>query len=338
MRKIWLLAIAIISFITIISGSLLKKAVAISLCGIVSLNSFACNPPLTTSSQLNSLPPHLQTDIETIIAAQTKQFNSVGQFQIAYGPVESEFYKEFQAGLRDSGALEVLAETLNSYNLNLPVDVPIVFAECGQENAFYIKDKQAIVVCMDLITAFADLFQADAPDTSLRESFGKAGQVLVFIVYHEMGHALVDLLDLPVTGKEEDAVDELAAVLLLEPDTAASERAILNTAISFLLQGQQTVDAKNIAFWDEHSLDMQRFYNLLCLMYGKYPEKYAALVEKDILPAARAGRCENEYAKKRDSWYRLLSPHINDNPPSGGKVDPPSNYPPQNLPNPELLW
>src|SRR5690606_4146412 len=32
---------------------------------------------------------------------------------------------------------------------------------------------------------------------------------LEFILYHEAGHALVRRLDLPITGREEDAVDQL---------------------------------------------------------------------------------------------------------------------------------
>ena len=31
---------------------------------------------------------------------------------------------------------------------------------------------------------------------------------------HEMGHALIDLYDLPVLGKEEDAADSVATVFL----------------------------------------------------------------------------------------------------------------------------
>lgn len=37
-----------------------------------------------------------------------------------------------------------------------------------------------------------------------------------FAFLYELGHALVDQLELPVTGKEEDAVDQLAAVILDE--------------------------------------------------------------------------------------------------------------------------
>lgn len=39
-----------------------------------------------------------------------------------------------------------------------------------------------------------------------------------FVLYHEVGHALIDMLDIPVLGKEEDAVDGFAAVLATTMD------------------------------------------------------------------------------------------------------------------------
>jgi hypothetical protein len=37
----------------------------------------------------------------------------------------------------------------------------------------------------------------------------------VFTLHHELGHALIDQLDLPVLGREEDAVDHLATIMML---------------------------------------------------------------------------------------------------------------------------
>ncbi|HYI71139.1 MAG TPA: DUF4344 domain-containing metallopeptidase, partial [Skermanella sp.] len=37
----------------------------------------------------------------------------------------------------------------------------------------------------------------------------------VFILYHELGHALIDQLGLPVLGHEEDAADNLASIMMI---------------------------------------------------------------------------------------------------------------------------
>jgi hypothetical protein len=63
-------------------------------------------------------------------------------------------------------------------------------------------------------------------------------------------------------------------------------------------------------FADEHSLNSQRFYNILCLIYGSDPERYEAFVEAELLPAGRAARCPSEYTQKDESWSTVLEPWL----------------------------
>ena len=56
------------------------------------------------------------------------------------------------------------------------------------------------------------------------------------IVLHEVGHALVDIHDLPVTGLEEDAVDQFSALIQsrtyggYDPDYEAGQIMMLDVA------------------------------------------------------------------------------------------------------------
>ena len=61
---------------------------------------------------------------------------------------------------------------------------------------------------------------------------------------------------------------------------------------------------------DVHSLDRQRYYNILCLIYGSDSAGYADLVEDGDLPEGRAETCEYEFAQKTDSWTRLLGSNL----------------------------
>ena len=63
-------------------------------------------------------------------------------------------------------------------------------------------------------------------------------------------------------------------------------------------------------FADEHSLNEQRVYNMLCWVYGSDPDKYGSMVDDELLPAARAERCEGEYRQLDRSWSRLLDDHV----------------------------
>jgi hypothetical protein len=71
---------------------------------------------------------------------------------------------------------------------------------------------------------------------------------------------------------------------------------------------KQTME--QLAFWDEHSLDAQRMYHILCMIYGSNPEAYASLVNPDVLPEQRAKRCPYEYQQRARNWDRLLNDHL----------------------------
>src|SRR5262249_35520463 len=106
-----------------------------------------------------------------------------------------------------------------------------------------------------------------------------------------------------VTGGEEDAVDDFAALLLLELKepglTVDGAEAMLDLGV--LSQGQAR-------FSDEHSLSPQRFYNVLCLAYGADPARVAPVAER-YLPRGRAVRCASEYRRKRKAWEAMTEPY-----------------------------
>src|SRR5262249_24126457 len=123
-------------------------------------------------------------------------------------------------------------------------------------------------------------------------------------------HALVHVLDLPVTGKEEDAVDQLSTLILAD-GSDEGERSVLTAAKWFLREHEQKdTDIEQLAFWDEHSLEAQRFYNYVCWLYGHDEKTYAGLVKEGALPEDRAVRCPGEYQQLQKSWSRLLEPHL----------------------------
>ncbi|MGO4907544.1 DUF4344 domain-containing metallopeptidase [Pseudorhodobacter sp. W20_MBD10_FR17] len=129
---------------------------------------------------------------------------------------------------------------------------------------------------------------------------------IISTLYHEFGHALINITDAPVLGQEEDAADILSVVLLdafWEEDAAQSITAL--TALSFELAAQENEDP---AYWDVHGLDMQRYYNQVCLFYGADPETRAELAQDFELPEERAASCVDEFNLAADSWAAVLEP------------------------------
>lgn len=123
-------------------------------------------------------------------------------------------------------------------------------------------------------------------------------------LYHELGHALIDVLEPVVLGQEEDAADVLAVVLahdLWEEDYA--RRVASATALSFWLSSEEGYET---AYWDVHGPDEQRYYNTVCLFYGADPEGRADFAQEFELPEDRAEYCGDEFALASDSWGAYL--------------------------------
>jgi Putative metallopeptidase len=230
-----------------------------------------------------------------------------GQFKTLYVPIKNQKYAKVQAELKRERVLELIAENLNK-EIALPADLTLAFGECNTVNAFYSPENRRVTICYELLEHFYEIFGPDAKnDDDLDDAV--AGAVFC-VFYHELGHALTHILDLPITGKEEDAVDQLS-LLILADGTDEGEQSVLNGARWFLLEEEQNdTDIDDLPFWDEHSLDKQRFYNLICWLYGHDQKKYAYLIQKGILPKERAERCPDEFAQLAKSWGKLLGPYL----------------------------
>jgi hypothetical protein len=61
---------------------------------------------------------------------------------------------------------------------------------------------------------------------------------------------------------------------------------------------------------DPHSLDEQRYYNTICLVYGHRPERYEYLIRNGSRPTERAIECVEDYARLNRSWQTLLAPYL----------------------------
>ena len=243
---------------------------------------------------------------------------ATGQLRVVFEPSKSTKSAPLAAKLRDAAAFTGLVKGLNAH-LRLPRDLPIRFADCSAEQedqgAYYDEETRAILVCWSEVREMADGFVRDAKADHEDPKEAEASLVgaTLFTVLHEIAHALVHVLDLPITGREEDAADQLATWLLVsDADHAGADMAI-DGALSFLHDaGAEDKDGEDPATWDEHSLSEQRFYNIVCWVYGSQPDAFGDLLEsKDgPLPDDRAEVCPDEWKKLASAWPRLLEDHL----------------------------
>jgi hypothetical protein len=130
---------------------------------------------------------------------------------------------------------------------------------------------------------------------------------LLSIFYHEFGHALIDLMGLPVLGQEEDAADT-ASVLMIDQffDEQSAQSIIYDAAFGFLDEDAAR-DGDDPAWWDTHGPDLQRYYNLVCQFYGADVDARAGLADELDLPQDRAEGCEEEFELAYDSWAPIFT-------------------------------
>ncbi len=131
---------------------------------------------------------------------------------------------------------------------------------------------------------------------------------LVSTFYHELGHALIDMMDLPVLGQEEDAADVFSVVVIDELFKPKEALAINSGgAMGFKVDADDRMGKGREWDWaDEHGPDMQRYYNIVCLTYGSNPDKRAGFAQEMGLPQDRADYCNGEYDLAKRGWNPVI--------------------------------
>lgn len=212
--------------------------------------------------------------------------------------------------MRNDHLLEDLADAINE-SLKLPQDVPLIGAECGTPNASWDPDDKSMTICYEDAADALDIYTNAGDSDPVTSALNS--EVATF--YHETGHMVIDLYNLPITGREEDVADQLAAYVLLTPDADGNVdpdavQAVKDFAREFQGYSDRSgaIDSQDVA--DTHSLDGTRMYNLECWVYGSDPVGNADLVTDGALPQDRADGCEDEYEKLSDAWSSLLAPYF----------------------------
>jgi Putative metallopeptidase len=133
---------------------------------------------------------------------------------------------------------------------------------------------------------------------------------MLFVLLHELAHGAIADLELPVLGREEDAADEFAIVRLLSVGTAFTHRVLADATEGWFFSARRDrKEGEPLAFYDEHSLDQQRAYHIVCLMVGHDPNAMVDLAKEMKLPDDRRESCKRDYAKAAASWAAVLNPH-----------------------------
>jgi hypothetical protein len=208
--------------------------------------------------------------------------------------------------LQKSGALAGAVRTVN-FEIALPTDLHVKVGASGPAAPVYEPSERTIYLPWSWIEETRhDLHDLDLlrelPESSLNEIETGA---MVFVLYHELGHGLIDVLDIPIVTSEEQTADSFASVFAIQ--SRKGGEIIPLSAAAFSEAQQRKRAAPTLSdFADDHGFDRQRAFTELCLVYGSGPKRFQSLVEKGFLPESRAGICQFDYERALRSWRRLL--------------------------------
>ncbi len=130
------------------------------------------------------------------------------------------------------------------------------------------------------------------------------------IFYHELAHAIIDLYDIPIRVKEEDAADTFS-VLLVDYgfDDASGESIANDIAFTFSVDGETS----RHFFWDQHSSDGKRAENTICMFAGGDIDGRADLAEDWGMSTRKLEACEEERILADEFWAPFLDEMTNEN-------------------------
>ena len=239
-----------------------------------------------------------------VIAYGTPEADRV---KISYVTPKDAAHQPVYLDIQRRGTLEKLKIFLSP--LLLPRPLLIRTAECdGEADAYY--DFASITICYELIAELWENMPEETTPSGIEPIDTVVGP-LFEIMLHEVAHALFDLLELPVLGREEDAADQVAAYMLLRLGDEAARRLILGTARAYYVEELKTGDCRSLEQYSgEHSTPAQRAFNLLCIAYGANKKLFSDFVDKGFLPKERAKWCFEEYEQVEDAFETLIRPHI----------------------------
>lgn len=208
--------------------------------------------------------------------------------------------------LQESQINELVVELGKTH---FPFDNPLTIEYGSDDGPLFNPETNTIQMPYHFMAEANHYFSKNKYD----EKFNKSAQdgaidTVLHTLFHEIAHAYIADKNIPILGKEEDAADNLAAVMMIEYVDNGADSAI-SAADMFAFESEDMPqDIQAAEYIDEHSFNLQRYFQTLCLVYGSDPEQYSTLLDEigeDGLEDRQAF-CEMNYQDIYNNWHVYL--------------------------------
>lgn len=231
------------------------------------------------------------------------------QVRVVYSDPTDARHFPIRQTMQDRRLLEVVGALLSPFRL--PRELTVEVRGCNdREAAWYAFDRA--VFCYDYVELILRHSPKVATPGGVPRADATVGAVLDTIL-HEAGHGIIEILDIPVLGREEDAADFFSIYLLLQFPAEDARRLIQGVAFTVGSEAREDFEEapRPQTFAGPHGLNAQRHYNVLCLAYGADPALFDNALPPG-LPPWRARNCADEWSLLKRAFGKLILPHIDE--------------------------
>lgn len=134
-----------------------------------------------------------------------------------------------------------------------------------------------------------------------------ARDVILHVVLHELGHALVREFDLPILGNEETLADAFATHYLTSYLPERAEATLLARVQSLMMEASE-VPRQEWTVAGEHNSDARRAFQIAALCVAVDRQKYAAVAQAAGMTERDVQRASDYGTEIHRSWRRILRP------------------------------
>jgi hypothetical protein len=226
---------------------------------------------------------------------------------VDYQTPESSAEESARQAIEQSGANELVADLSNHY---FPFNTALTIHYGGDDGPLYDPSTHTVHMPYSFYTESLEYFTKN----DYEKRFGKPAKdgaidTLLHTLLHEAGHAYIADQGVPILGKEEDAVDNFAAVIMLNYIDQGAD-ATISAADMFAFESDDRPDYYDFyEYIDEHSFDLQRYFATLCLVYGSDPGSHKDLLDEieDEYRDEQKDKCIATFQEIDYNWKQVLN-------------------------------
>jgi hypothetical protein len=198
--------------------------------------------------------------------------------------------KLFVSTLMNDGRLDKILKYLakKGYHGGIRLDTDACRIRILQRSNHYMPSSRAIEICLADITSFRDRLTRNGTRTPNSE----AADALLFVVLHELSHALIHDESLVVLGREEDAADEIATLLAIENEMPL----VAESAANFFDTMPHSDNPS-----DAHTDAGRRAYQVRCIARGSRNEN------EDGTPSRPKDVCPTLFFESRAQFFKAMA-------------------------------